>query len=107
MGRPETDSQQDLMAELPPTESVRLPVVAIIGRPNVGKSTLFNRILGSRTAIVDDVPGVTRDRNYADGQYRNRRFRLVDTGASTRRPTKACWPSFDSNPSLRLPKPTF
>jgi GTP-binding protein len=64
---------------LSPQSSV-LPLIAIIGRPNVGKSTLFNRILGTRAAIVDDIPGVTRDRHYADGEYLGRAFRLVDTG---------------------------
>ncbi|GKS60242.1 GTPase Der [Nitrospira sp.] len=54
--------------------------MAVIGRPNVGKSTLFNRILGHRSAIVDDIPGVTRDRNYAEASFRGRPFRLVDTG---------------------------
>ncbi|MGW5365240.1 ribosome biogenesis GTPase Der [Actinopolymorpha pittospori] len=57
-----------------------VPVVAVVGRPNVGKSTLVNRILGRREAVVEDIPGVTRDRVAYDANWRGRRFTLVDTG---------------------------
>lgn len=57
-----------------------LPVVAIIGRPNVGKSTLVNRLCRSRDAIVHDQPGVTRDRTYQEGYWADRTFKVVDTG---------------------------
>jgi len=63
-----------------PTEHQAAPVLAVVGRPNVGKSTLVNRILGRREAVVEDVPGVTRDRVAYDALWRGRRFTVVDTG---------------------------
>ena len=56
------------------------PIISIVGRPNVGKSLLFNRLAGKRLSIVEDTPGVTRDRLYAPVQWRGREFLLTDTG---------------------------
>ncbi|MFB4297342.1 ribosome biogenesis GTPase Der [Actinomadura sp. NTSP31] len=69
------DVAEDVAADAPPA-----PVVAVVGRPNVGKSTLVNRILGRREAVVEDVPGVTRDRVAYDATWSGRRFTVVDTG---------------------------
>src|SRR6266700_5107271 len=63
-----------------PAAAVNAPVLAVVGRPNVGKSTLVNRILGRRQAVVEDTPGVTRDRVTYDANWRGRSFTVVDTG---------------------------
>src|SRR4051812_49470520 len=67
-------------ANLPATDGVTPPVVAVVGRPNVGKSTLVNRFLGRREAVVQDEPGITRDRVAYEANWRGRAFTLVDTG---------------------------
>lgn len=73
------DDTDDAEAAVPRTRA-RLPVIAIVGRPNVGKSRLFNRVIGRREAIVEDTPGVTRDRNYGRGEWYGRPFTVIDTG---------------------------
>ena len=75
------------LAELmrPEGEHSGLPVLAIVGRPNVGKSTLVNRMIGRREAVVEDVPGVTRDRVTYEAEWNGRRFILIDTGGWDRK----------------------
>ena len=68
-----------------------LPLIAIVGRPNVGKSTFFNKVVGRKISITEDKPGVTRDRLYADGEWRGKAFTIVDTGGIEMRSEDVMW----------------
>lgn len=76
----ESSQERHRLFPVPESTFMKLPVIAVIGRPNVGKSTLVNRIAGDQQAIVHDEPGITRDRTYRPGFWQDRNFQIVDTG---------------------------
>ena len=78
-------------------------VLAIVGRPNVGKSTLFNRLVGRRLALVDDQPGVTRDRRFGDAKLGDLRFQIVDTAGFEGKPDRLRRVCARPRPPLRKP----
>jgi hypothetical protein len=82
------------------------PVIALVGRPNVGKSTLFNRLTRSRDAIVHDLPGVTRDRHYGEGRLGSRAFIAIDTGGFEPRAAEGIFVQMARRPSRRSSRPT-
>ena len=83
------------------------PVLALVGRPNVGKSTLFNRLTKSRDAIVADFAGLTRDRHYGNGKQGNREFIVIDTGGLSRMQIRVFSRKWPSRPARLLPRLTW
>lgn len=84
----------------------RKPIVAIVGRPNVGKSTFVNRLIGARNSIVHDLPGVTRDRIYFDVEWQNKSFTVIDTGGIIPGDEDEIMLSIFDRSELPLKKPT-
>ncbi|NLZ25142.1 MAG: ribosome biogenesis GTPase Der, partial [Clostridiales bacterium] len=80
----------------------RKPLIAIVGRPNVGKSTLFNRIAGERIAIVENIPGVTRDRIYADSEWCGKAFTIIDTGGLELKSEDEMWSHIRAQAELAI-----
>lgn len=82
--------------------STKKPLVAVVGRPNVGKSTFFNKVAGRRISIVDDMPGVTRDRIYVDVDWLGYHFTLIDTGGLELKSDDLMWKHIRTQAELAI-----